>query len=73
MATGDLLPFPALLRPFRGASLQVEVWAEGLAEAVKAGKARHVGVSNFNSDQVSRTGALCQCLRMVGLRRFFGG
>ncbi|HEY2049066.1 MAG TPA: aldo/keto reductase [Caulobacteraceae bacterium] len=29
-------------------------FADGLAEAVKSGKARHVGVSNFNADQMRR-------------------
>lgn len=29
-------------------------FADGLAEAVKSGKAKHVGVSNFNADQMRR-------------------
>src|SRR5690606_13016747 len=33
----------------------VEVWAQALAQAVKAGLTRTVGVSNFNKDQMLRT------------------
>lgn len=36
---------------------KVEVWAEGLAEAHKAGLVSAVGVSNYNSDQIKRTHA----------------
>ncbi len=32
----------------------IETWGEGLAEAVKAGKARAVGVSNYNKNQMQR-------------------
>jgi aryl-alcohol dehydrogenase-like predicted oxidoreductase len=32
----------------------LETFAEGLAEAAKSGKARQVGVSNFNADQMRR-------------------
>eukprot|EP00996_Jenningsia_fusiforme_P001496 NODE_2376_length_1215_cov_50.096913_g2168_i0.p1 GENE.NODE_2376_length_1215_cov_50.096913_g2168_i0~~NODE_2376_length_1215_cov_50.096913_g2168_i0.p1 ORF type:complete len:366 (+),score=63.08 NODE_2376_length_1215_cov_50.096913_g2168_i0:97-1098(+) len=42
----------------------VEVWAEALAVAAKAGLARTVGVSNYNSDQVQRT---CAVLSKHGL------
>jgi aryl-alcohol dehydrogenase-like predicted oxidoreductase len=38
--------------PFPFADL--DGFADGLAEAVKSGKARHVGVSNFNADQMRR-------------------
>jgi aryl-alcohol dehydrogenase-like predicted oxidoreductase len=38
--------------PFPFVSL--DGFADGLAEAVKSGKARHVGVSNFNADQTRR-------------------
>jgi aryl-alcohol dehydrogenase-like predicted oxidoreductase len=38
--------------PFPFANL--DGFADGLAEAVKSGKARHVGVSNFNADQMRR-------------------
>jgi aryl-alcohol dehydrogenase-like predicted oxidoreductase len=34
--------------------VDVAVFAEGLAEAVKSGKARAVGVANFNADQMRR-------------------
>src|SRR5438477_11465317 len=35
--------------------IDVGVFAEGLVEAVKSGKARAVGVANFNADQMRRT------------------
>jgi aryl-alcohol dehydrogenase-like predicted oxidoreductase len=35
--------------------LPVETWAEGLADAVKQGLARAVGVSNFDEEQMRRT------------------
>ena len=38
--------------PFPFADL--DGFADGLSEAVKSGKARHVGVSNFNADQMRR-------------------
>jgi aryl-alcohol dehydrogenase-like predicted oxidoreductase len=38
--------------PFPFADL--DGFADGLAEAVKSGKAKHVGVSNFNADQMRR-------------------
>jgi len=38
--------------PFPFADL--DGFADGLAEAVKSGKAKHVGVSNFNGDQMRR-------------------
>ena len=34
--------------------ISVETWAEGLAEAVKAGLTRTVGVSNYNKNQMQR-------------------
>jgi len=34
--------------------IDVGVFAEGLVEAVKSGKARAVGVANFNADQMRR-------------------
>ena len=36
----------------------VEVWAEGMAQCVKEGLCKHVGVSNYSSDQVARTHAM---------------
>jgi len=35
--------------------IPVETWAEGLAEAVKAGLARSVGVSNYTKNQMQRS------------------
>lgn len=34
--------------------MPIEFWAEGLAEAVKAGRTRTVGVSNYNKNQMQR-------------------
>jgi diketogulonate reductase-like aldo/keto reductase len=34
--------------------IDVGVFADGLVEAVKSGKARAVGVANFNADQMRR-------------------
>jgi len=36
----------------------IETWAEGLADAVQAGLARSVGVSNYNEDQMRRAYAV---------------
>jgi len=38
----------------------VETWAHGLADALDAGLCEAVGVSNYNSDQVSRTEGVLQ-------------
>ena len=38
----------------------VEVWANGLADAMDAGLCAQVGVSNYNSEQVTRTVAVLQ-------------
>jgi aryl-alcohol dehydrogenase-like predicted oxidoreductase len=40
--------------------LPVETWAEALADAVQAGLARAVGVSNFNVDQMRRAYAVLE-------------
>lgn len=37
--------------------IDLDQFAEGLVEAVKRGKAKHVGVSNFNADQMRRIAA----------------
>jgi aryl-alcohol dehydrogenase-like predicted oxidoreductase len=38
--------------------MPVEFWVEGLAEAVKSGKARSVGVSNYNKAQMQKAHAV---------------